>query len=720
MLRICLSAALLLSIPLSQLQAAEPAAAAPPAPQEIVVTAHPSEVETRLDRTVYDVTSDVQSTAGTLSDVLTAIPSVDVDVDGNVSLRGDTHVLILIDGKPSSLFAGAAAGENLQSIPARDIVRIEVMSNPPPQYKADGAAGVINIITRRQHSAGLAGSVQASAGAEGRFEIGTNLHYGRDALRVGLSAAFRHDLRHALQTSDTIAPATNGVATDNRDVIDQVLHRSSPPLDLSLDYAFSDRQSARLELQRTGRGGLRTYTELSDTLGPPAQLTQSSQRLSEGHDHEVDYDAKLIFTQTLARSGETVDVTLHRSTSENKEHYDYTSQSFLPAGAPYLSDLGFREDNATTEMDMDYNLPLSVNRTFKLGYGFEQSEYGYASSGGNLALDGGELIDPSLVDDFQYLLRIQSAYASYQATALAWDWLAGLRGELATSEGRQLSQALVTNYRYARLYPSLHAARRIDEDSKLTFAASRRVTRPRADALNPYVDHEFSPDLRAGNASLRPQYTQAFEVGYEHDAHGRDYSATLYHRHNTGTVTDVIEDLGNGFTLTTKANLPRDDASGVEFTVSTRLLRTLSLSLSADAFQRQIDASALGGAGLQSTRGVNGKLRLDFRPTAADTAQLLLSRTDQVLTPQGHLAAIDIVNLGYRHELTANLLSFITVSDVFNGQRLRRDALTPQFTQRYERLSSGRIVWAGVSYSFGTPKSDADSSPKFEYDQTAQ
>ena len=139
----------------------------PPAPavgdvEGIVVTSKKLSVETLIDRKVYSVAEDAQSTFGTLSDILNVIPSVDVDPDGIVSLRGDSKVLILIDGKPSSQFAGSSAGDNLQSIPAQDIERIEILTTPPAQFKADGAAGVINIITRKKRPGGTAGSLQAS------------------------------------------------------------------------------------------------------------------------------------------------------------------------------------------------------------------------------------------------------------------------------------------------------------------------------------------------------------------------------------------------------------------------------------------------------------------------------------------------------------------------------------------------------------------------------
>jgi outer membrane receptor for ferrienterochelin and colicin len=155
--------------------AAESAGGPSPPPVDtvdaIVVTARKLTVDTLIDRKVYSVASDAQSTFGTLSDILQVIPSVDVDPDGIVSLRGDSNVLILVDGKPSSQFSGPSAGDNLQSIPANDIERIEVLTTPPAQFKADGATGVINIVTRRKRPGGLAGSVQGSLGSGAELRV---------------------------------------------------------------------------------------------------------------------------------------------------------------------------------------------------------------------------------------------------------------------------------------------------------------------------------------------------------------------------------------------------------------------------------------------------------------------------------------------------------------------------------------------------------------------
>jgi len=253
------------SIGLRAVTAACPVAKAaeqtPPAParspiESIVVSSEKLSVETLIDRKVYSVTSDVQSAFGTLSDILSVIPSVDVDPDGIVSLRGDNNVLILIDGKPSTQFSGSSAGDNLQSIPAKDIERIEILTTPPAQFKADGAAGVINIITRKHRTAGASGSVQGSLGSGGRYVVGADGSYSSGPLTVSATAGYRQDYRQRLIQSDVLSPdPTTGLLTDSRSSINERIHREIPTVGLSAEYALNDRQSISASVKWADRGG---------------------------------------------------------------------------------------------------------------------------------------------------------------------------------------------------------------------------------------------------------------------------------------------------------------------------------------------------------------------------------------------------------------------------------------------------------------------------------
>ncbi|MDP9089967.1 MAG: TonB-dependent receptor [Pseudomonadota bacterium] len=699
---------------------AEAADGAPPAPaaevETIVVTSEKLTVETLIDRKVYSVASDMQSSFGSLSDILGIIPSVDVDPDGLVSLRGDSNVLILIDGKPSTQFSGPSAGDNLQSIPAKDIERIEILTTPPAQFKADGAAGVINIITRKRRPQGLAGSLQGSWGSEGRYVTGASGSYSSGPLAASITAAYRHDIRERMIQSDVKArdPVTS-LVSDSNSTINERIRREVPSVGVTAEYALNDRQSITVSLNWANRGGLRTYTELNDIGTQAGVLSASSRRFSSGHDPENDYDQKLVFSQKLGRPDETLDFSLHRSVSKQHEHYDYTNDSFIPPAGTFLNNLDFHEDKSTTEFGADYALPLAKTRSLKLGYAFERDDYRNNNVGNNVdPVTGAQMVDQNLNNYFKFRQQINATYASYQASIGAWDWLGGLRAEHTTTDSQQVTTHISTRGAYFDVYPSLHVNRSLSDESKLVFGASRRVVRPDPDNYNPYVDREYTPNLRAGNPGLKPQFTQSYEVGYGYEGHGLSYGVTGYYRRNRDSVTDVTEYFGNGISLTTKTNLPKSDSAGLEFTSNGRLIAKVNYSISGNLFYGQIDAAALGQSALQSTSGVNAKIKLDYRPTGDDSAQITATRTDKRLTPQGYVSAINLVNLGYKRQLKADLSAVVTASDIFSGQRYQRFARTPIFTQEYRRIARGRIVYVGLVYSFGSSKKDKQG---FEYDK---
>jgi len=673
----------------------------------IVVQGQKLNVESKIDRKVYTVPEEALGSVGTLSDVLSVIPSIDVDPDGVLSLRGDTHVLVLIDGKPATQLQGSKAGDTLQSISAMDIERIEVLTTPPAQYKSEGAAGVINIITRKRSVKDTAsGSLQASAGGGGRSLLAGSASYGGNTFTTSVNASYRTDYRQRTTRSDVTGPdpATN-LLLESRDSMSEHARRDIPSITLSGDYTPNDRQTLSASGTWDRRGGLRTYTQLDDTTLPDGEVSSSTRRVSRGHDPGIDYNTTLRFTQKLSRPDESLDVSLHRSVSHQRERYDYVNDSFIPPADTFYNNLSFTEDNGATEADLDYSLPLTRTQSLKMGYSFEQDDYGFNNLGQNFdPTTGLDTVNPLLTYYFRYKQQIHGLYQSYQGSFDAWAVLAGLRTEWTTTNTSQ----------YLRLYPSLHVDRILTQQSTLSFGTSRRVTRPQPEFLNPHVDYEYAPNLKSGNPDLKPQFTQSFDLGYTYEKRGTSYGVTAYYRHNTDSFTDVTEYLGGNQSLTTKTNLPKDSSAGLEFAATGHLVKQLAYSLSGNAFYTQIDATALGVSGLKSTTGLNLKAKLDYRPTARDSGQLSFTRTDKRLTPQGYISAINIVNLGYKHTFTPALSAVAMVSDLFSGQRYRRVVSTPLLTQIYERNVEGRIIFVGLTYTFGGTGKDKSSG--FEYD----
>jgi outer membrane receptor for ferrienterochelin and colicin len=418
---------------LALLSAATKAMAADPPPSSaaptdsVVVTSPRLPVQTFIDRKVYTLTDDLQASFGTLSSVLTDIPSVNVDPDGILTLRGDSHVVILIDGKPSTLFSGSNAGENLQSFPAANIERIEVITTPPPQYRAAGAAGVINIITRKGHQEGMAGSVRVSQGNDGRSVVSADSSYRSEKLSVSVNAGFRHDERQKLLESDVRSPLTPAAITlDSRSVLLEHSWRDVPSASANAEYARDEKDSLSGSFSWQRSGGPRNYTQTTTTTDASGAVTGTSERLSRGHNPETDYDERLGYVRKLARKGEELDVSLHRSTSHQVTRYDYTNNSSLPAAAPYDSYLTQNDQDTTTEVGLDYVLPLSNARELELGYLFEQDDYDFGSTAGDEdPVTGAETIDPTSTDDFRYRQRIHAGYASYKASVGKWSFLGG-------------------------------------------------------------------------------------------------------------------------------------------------------------------------------------------------------------------------------------------------------------------------------------------------------
>lgn len=695
------------------------AADPPPSPsaptQSVVVTSRKLPVQTFIDRKVYTVTDDLQASFGTLSNVLTDIPSVNVDPDGTLTLRGDSHVLILVDGKPSPLFSGPGAGDSLQSFPAANIERIEVITTPPPQYQASGAAGVINIITRKGHKEGIAGSVRASQGNSGRSVVSADSSYRSEKLSVSVDAGFRHDERQKLLESDMRSPLAPVASTlDSRSELLEHRWRDVPSASTDVEYALDEKDSMNGSFNWLRTGGPRNYTQTTTTTDASGTVTGVSERLSRGHDPETAYDERLGYVRKLAREGEELDISLHRATSHQVTHYDYTNNSLLPASAPYDSYLILNEQDTTTEAGLDYVLPLSSVQELKLGYLFEQDDYGFASTAGdNVPVTDADTIAPAAIDDFTYRQRIYAAYVSDKASVGKWSFLGGLRLEDTTTDARVPTDDTVSRDHYLGLFPSLHVERTLSDASTLSFGASRRVTRPDPQQLDPNIDPEYTLILRAGNVHLLPEYTQSYELGYALQGHDLSYQVTGYYRRNHDSATGIVEYLGNGVSLSTQENLPRDDFEGLELTADGTLGSRLSYSISGNLYQTQVDASALGLPGLRPTRGVDTKLKLDYRPTARDLAQLSINRTDSRLTAQGYVSAMNVVNVGYRYQLRANLSALATVSDFFNGQRTQTTLATPSFAGYFVRAIQGPMIYVGLIYSFG---SRAAKEPDFQYE----
>jgi outer membrane receptor for ferrienterochelin and colicin len=273
-------------------------AGAPPSPgtgepvvQSVVVTAQKPQVQTLVDRKVYTVGTDLQATTGSAADVLNNLPSVQVDADGGLSLRGDTAVTILVDGRPSAQLSGPAAGLGLLQFPASEIETIEVMTNPPPQYRVDGSGGVINIMTKKSRAAGLSGTAQLSVGDKRRFVSGLNVDYKAGPLSLSGGLSLRQDDKQRRITDRrTETDPMTGVATASRQILNEQLLRRTPLAKGGVDWRLNDHQTVGASLAYHEMTGDRSFDQRNASGPQGAMGTSTTDRHSDGYEWNKNAD----------------------------------------------------------------------------------------------------------------------------------------------------------------------------------------------------------------------------------------------------------------------------------------------------------------------------------------------------------------------------------------------------------------------------------------------
>lgn len=697
-----------------------PAVAAPPpdaaadtAVGEVTVTAQRPAQQTLLDRKTYEVTTDLQATTGVAADVLNKVPSVNVDADGVVSIRGDSNVTILVDGKPSAQFNGPAQAQSLLQFPANEIDHVEVLTHPPAQYKSEGAGGVINIVTRKTRRRGFTGVARANLGDQRRFVAGLDGAYNAGGLRLSGGLGLRREVRERLVASDrtTADPALGAVRA--LQTSDERFRRLIPSAQFDAAYDLDPRQTLSASFSHRELSGNREFDQHDESAALGGPTSDISDRHSDGHEWSMSDSKGLNFEQKLWRPQETLTLAFQRSATRERERYAYANTFTLPAGGPTFDDLRLSLDLVQTTLGADYDLPLSGDRDLKLGYAYEGDRDAYDNVGDTRdPTTGTTTLDPDVTNHFRYRQDVQATYGDYRTAFGRWRLDAGLRLEATRVATRQITGDVAGGWHDFAAYPTLHLEHALGEDDKLSAAVARRVTRPDPQALNPFADHQDTHNLRAGDPDLRPQQTWSFEAGYTHSG-ALSYGATAYYRLDRNSVTDVVRPISDDVVLTTKANLPRRASEGLEFNLNGKLARTLTYGLSSDAFHTQIDGRSLGAPGLASNTGVNLKLNLDYRPTRADSAQFSISRTARRLTPQGSIGAINLVNLGYKHDFRADLSAVVTVSDLLNSQKVVRENASPGLSEIYARHQFGRIAYVGLVYTFGGAK---QGKAAFEYE----
>ena len=656
-------------------------------PTQVVVNGQRAEVADRIDRRVYDIKNDPAAQTGTAADILAKLPSVQVTPAGKVTLRGDPGVTVLVDGKQP-----AAGNAIVQTLSAADIDRIEVMTNPSAQYAPDGAAGIINIITKKRHPLGLSGSVNSRVSDRGELMTGGSMVFTSGAWTIDSRLRYVHSAFNGDSAFSQTAPDAEANDGGWRGAAENVLGN------LNIAYKIDDRSTFTLEGQDYRARG---RTTVFDTVTAPGlaysgvnqQSTSSGQRDIEGvYDFNDDKTGSHL---TLDADHTDYDHPVH-----NAETDTYANGSPVTGEALYGShgNTWGPEDN----FKADYERDLPSGQELTAGIELDRRTT-YID---RTAYSTGTIPGPE-ADGFHNAFvgerSIYAAYATYQFALGQWTVLPGLRVEQQRQD--VADGGLSASDDRVQLYPSLHLTRPLSKTAKLKFSYSRRVQRPDIADYDPGVVLATPLMIQTGNPLLKPSDIDSWEAGFTDGVRDRTTDVTLFYRVARDQQNEEHLAQAGGLVLDRPVSAGQASYGGLDLTRKAPLtilgLAHWKYSLNATLSRAQVPQLA-GGDRAYVGYTANGILEYDA--THGDQLQMTVGATGRTYVIDGYRGSTSHVDLTWQHPLNHKVSLVVTASDLFRGNRTLAVVDTPTLRSRLLTQPVDQVLRVALSWKFGGKK----------------
>ena len=689
---------------------------------EVVIEGQASAVTLALDRKIFRIDQNAVSAGGTGVDALRNVPSLSVDIDGNLTLRNASPQLF-IDGRPTTL--------SLDQIPADAIESVEVITNPSARYDAGGGqGGIVNVVLKKERRLGYNGSVRAGVDTRLGYNAGGNLNVREGKINVFVDANLnrfnRYNVGETVRENFFGTPLTNVLQENETDFSGQFLRGRA-----GVDWFVDNRNTVTFEGSYTlGRfEPLSTINITTDSLFSTGITSSEAIRTSESTRQFENIGGSILFKHLFPKNGHewTADLNLNQVQSLGSGTFrtDYLNSS-LPSA------LSQQDNNGGTQFvtaQTDYVNPLTDK--IKIETGVRLALRSFDSQNKNLIysdIENQYVRIPSFADEYNYLDQVYAAYFIYNQKFGSWGYQAGLRAESSQYQGTlPLSDDPDFSIAYPiSLFPSLFLTKQINDKDQLQFSYSRRVNRPSFFQLMPFTDFTDSLNLRRGNATLIPEFSNSVELSYQNIlTEGHDFLVSAYYKQATNLITsyqftEFFEEFGREAVVTSYANSNSSYAYGVEFTMrNTFFDRKLEITSNVNVYNSRVDASnvEVGLIANQVTWFVKENINISLpwelklqltgeyqSPAAFSPSSGGFSWRGVTNTAQGYTIGYWYLDAALRKDFwnrKANLT--LGISDIFASRITGQHAESDFFVQDNTGIGNPQLVRLNFSYRFGKP-----------------
>ena len=506
---------------------------------EVEVRAERTQVEIRLDKKIYNVGQDITVKGGNVSDVLANIPSIDVDFDGNISLRGNSNVRILINGKPSGL-VGLSGPQGLRSLPSESIEKVEVVTSPSARYSAEGTAGILNIILKKQNLLGFNGNFNVNLGIPRNEGINGTLNVRNEKVNLfgtvnvsnsENSGTFFSETKYTRQ--DLTIDETNDSDYNNKNIF----------FNLGSEYYFDDNTSLTISGFYKKGDDSSFLTNIVNDISR-GSISSTNKRLRDETEMDESFEYALDFYKDYDRDGQTLSARISYEESEDDGLEDIEDFATFPLVSESVfekvSNIDFQK-RLLGQVDFVY--PIDTETEFEFGYRgrFLERETDYDVS----FLSGNSFIsDSGLSNIFNYKESVNSLYTQFGKKFDKLSALFGLRYENSKQEINQKTTNQFEIKKYSDLFPTLNLAYEFSNQESLTFGYSKRIRRPRGWDINPFPRRNSVTSFRRGNPFLDATFTSALELDYLKRFKKFTLNTSIFYRQSDGNIERITEETG--------------------------------------------------------------------------------------------------------------------------------------------------------------------------------
>ena len=549
---------------------------------EVELVGERTEVEIRLDKRVYNVGKDITVRGGSVTDVMDNIPSVSVDVEGNISLRGNDNVRILVNGKPSGL-VGLSGSAALRQLPAESIEKVEVVTSPSARYEASGTAGILNIILKKDELIGINATFIANGGIPEYLGGTATLNWRTKKLNIFSTTTYRDQksLGGGVFNSEYfkgILPSS--FANETRDY-DRI--RKNYFINLGVEYYINDKTSLTVSgFVRDSNNTSDSNTEIDD-LNANGDVLSSVDRLQEEAEEDNSSQFTANFTKKFNDDGHELVAEIQLQKSAEDEFADI-SNSDSPSETA-----GTLESQTRNLFQLDYVRPIDKNTQFEFGYrgDFSSQENDYEIA---IQENGRFIIDTNLSNVLLFEQNINALYTQYGKKINKFSYLLGLRMENTNIIIDQKTTSDFKEKKYTNFFPTVNLSYEFSEEENITLGFSRRIRRPRSWSLNPFPSRSSVTFFRQGNPDLDPSYSSTFDFGYLKRWEKFTLNGSVYYQKATQVITRITEATGEVVRVSedpiieipslraTSINLAENNRLGTEFTLTYTPSRKFRLS----------------------------------------------------------------------------------------------------------------------------------------------